>query len=269
MDRVGIEVINKKLEIGKIRNKWLQHELDLSSLIPENEKGLFLVRLNFTKKDTLYRAVSSRSSNRYDYYSNPRNNGYYYRHGTVYKPVVISDIGLTYKKSDEKHIIYVNDVLTTKPLNNCQVILRTYQNQVITEGYTNSEGNIEFPITKENVFFIQALYKGQQSIVKLNEMAWNLSTFDVEGVSDITKGTRSFIYTERGVYRPGDEINISMIFRNQDNTFPENHPVQVEIFNPQNQKILERILKDGKDGFYHFSYTTQPTDMTGKLLLNA
>ena len=264
MRKVGIEVVNEKLEIGEIRNKWLQHELDLHSLIPVDEKGLFLVKISFSKNDILYRAVSNRNNNRYhNYYSDPNNDGYYHRNGMIYKPIILSDIGLTYKKTAEKHIIFASDIITTKPLNNCEITLRTYQDQVIDKGTTNSNGKIEFPVSDESVFYLEAENDGQRSIIKPNEMGWNLSTFDVEGIKDNAKGIRAFIYTERGVYRPGDEINISMIFRNNENTFPDDHPVKIRIFNPKNQKILDTTIKKGVDGFYKFPFRTQETDMTG------
>ena len=74
--------------------------------------------------------------------------------------------------------------------------------------------------------------KGQRSVIKPNDMAWNLSSFDIGGAKS-HPGIRAFIYTERGVYRPGDEINISVIARHQDYTFPDDHPSHLQDIQPQ------------------------------------
>ena len=86
------------------------------------------------------------------------------------------------------------------------------------------EGKANFRDISQDVFHIEAEKDGQRSVIKSNEMAWNLSTFDTGGEAAVPDGIRAFIYTERGVYRPGDEINLSVIARNEDHTFPDDHP---------------------------------------------
>ena len=90
-------------------------------------------------------------------------------------------------------------------------------------------------------------------MIKPNDMAWNLSSFDIGG-AESRPGTRAFIYTERGVYRPGDEINISVIARHQDYTFPDDHPATCKIFNPRNQMVFEQVQRQGREGLYNFTF---------------
>ncbi len=47
MRRVGVNVVDKKLDIGSEKNVWLQHELDLDDLISKDEKGLLSDRSHF------------------------------------------------------------------------------------------------------------------------------------------------------------------------------------------------------------------------------
>lgn len=262
MARVGEHVKSQQFEIGEIKNKWLQHELDLSKIIPETDKGLYLVKISFVKDDILYRGIEY-SNERNDWYANPYSRGYYYRHGSIYKPIILSDLGITAKKDKDEYIVYVTDINSTKPINNIKVTLKSYNNQDISTGKTDSNGKIRLLNSENKASFITAENRDQRSILKLNEMQWNLSTFDIKGVDSADQNTRAYIYTERGVYRPGDEINVSLIFRNQENTFPENHPVKIEIRNPINQLEFSNTLKIGRDGFYHFAYSTSPDDLTG------
>ena len=265
--RVGVDIIEKKLIIGdKTKNKWLQHELDLSDLIAPTKKGLFVIEISFTKDDILYSGLQEVDENYYssDYYTNPMKNGYYHKHGKIVKPLIITDMGITYKKTSDEYIVFVNNILTAQPMQNVKVRLKSYQNQVIEELITNKAGRVSFAKNGANVFFVEAEFNEHKSILTLDEMGWNLSTFDVGGVQSESGGTRVFIYTERGVYRPGDAVNISIIARNANDTFPDNHPVEIKIFNPKNQLVFEQILKTAEDGFYNLKYQTDSEDLTGR-----
>ncbi len=265
MNRVGTKVAEKTLEIGNQKNIWLNHQLDMKELISGKDKGIFVVELSFKRGDMLYSGLKEKAGYYYgkDYYSNPNSYGYIYRHGKILKPVIVSDIGLTYKKGGGEHFIFATNLLDSSPLSGVKVTLRTYQNQKIIDGETDGEGKIFFKKTEGDVFFIEAEKDGQRSIIKPTEMGWNLSSYDTGGVVSKADGTRAFIYTERGVYRPGDPINLSVIARNSDGTFPENHPAVLELYNPRNQLVRKTVQKTSKDGFYNFKIITADSDLTG------
>jgi uncharacterized protein YfaS (alpha-2-macroglobulin family) len=263
--RVGVTAAARTLDIGETKNKWLTHELDLKKLIKPGEKGLFLIKLSFSHSDMMYDGLNS-SGGYYsgrEYYANPNSKGYLERHGYIYKPLVLSDIGLVYKSGIDGHLVFASHIIDAVPLKNVKITLRTFQDQVIAAAYTDKNGEAVFTNIKEKVFYIEAEKNGQRSFIIPGEMAWNLSTFDTGGEELKPQETRAFIYTERGVYRPGDEINISLVARNYDNTFPDDHPVTLKIYNPKNQLIYNKTRTDGKDGFYSFKFTTKPEDSSG------
>ena len=267
LKRVGVTIAEQTLDIGGDKNKWLQHEIDIKNLVNPKEKGLFLVELSFSKDGMMYNFDENSKSDDYyygdEYYSNPNSDGYIYEHGQIYKTLVLSDIGLTYKSGDNKQVVYANNILDTKPIKDVLVTLRSNQNQVLKTAKTDGDGKAVFEDIKDEVFYVEGDYKDQKSFVKLNDMIWNLSTFDADGEALLPTGIRAYIYTERGVYRPGDTINLSVIARNQDNTFPKDHPVNLKIYNPKNQLIFTQTNKNATDGFYNFEFATKETDMTG------
>lgn len=265
VNRVGVKVAEKKLKIGKGKNRWLVHQLDLKKLIKPEEKGIFIIELSFTRNDMLYRGLKKKGSYYYgkDYYSNPNSYGYLYRHGKIYKPIIQSDIGLTYKKGSGQHFVFSTNLVDSSPMDDVKITLRTFQNQLIAEKRSDNSGKTFFTDIKEQVFYIEGEKDGQRSIIKPSEMGWNLSSFDTGGVISQKDKTQAFIYTERGVYRPGDKINLSLIARNSDNSFPDNHPVTLLLFNPRNQLMKKIVHKKGKDGFYNFNFKTKESDPTG------
>ncbi len=267
IDRVGVEIAKQKLEIGEQRNRWLQHEIDLSALIPADRRGLYLLELSFKKEDMLYdtseRNLEYRRYSDDWYYNDPASYGYIYAHGRLYKPLILSDLGLTYKSGGKQHFVYVNNLLTTEPVSGAQVELRTYQNQLIGRQSTDARGIARFDNVEDKVFYVTAEKDDQRSVIKPIDMAWNLSTFDTEGQEAGSDGLQAYIYTERGVYRPGDPVHITVIVRNEQGGFPDDHPVTAVIRNPRKQEVYRRVIRKARDGFYTFLFQGDVQDPTG------
>ncbi|MCK4836621.1 MAG: hypothetical protein KAT17_08280, partial [Candidatus Aminicenantes bacterium] len=265
INRVGVTIVDQDLAIGDIKNRWLSHQLDLKKILKPGEKGLFLLTLAFKKEDMLYSGLTKERKYYYgrQYYSNPNSSGYLWRHGRIFKPIILSDIGLSYKRGATTHLVLATHIIDSSPLKNVKVILRTFQNQVVASELTDGSGQALFEGIKDKIFYVEAEKDGQRSMIKPGEMAWNLSSFDVGGEWISPDETRAFIYTERGVYRPGDKINLALIARNQDNTFPDHHPVTLKIYNPKNQLMLDKTSRNGIDGFYVFNFQSKQEDLTG------
>lgn len=248
--QVGVIVLNKTLELGDTKNEWLLNEIDLSSIIGEDSEGLYLVRLNFNPRDILVGVDESTI----DYVAD---------NGSVFKPIVVSNLGITAKKDDDGYYIWVTDLISGKPVSGADVYLYRYWGDDYEEYGSTSSSGYEYLSSDYSCSYITAEKNGQISYLKLDNMQWNTSGFDVTGVSSNYSGQRSFIYTERGVYRPGDEINLSIILRNQDNSFPSDQPVTLTLYNPDGQNVYETTNNDGEDGLFVFKLKTKDSDPTG------
>jgi alpha-2-macroglobulin len=263
--RVGIVAAEMDLEISEDENVWLQHEIDLENLIRPSKNDVFLISLSFERDDMIY---PLQSSTRYysgsAYYTNPNSRGYLRANGQIYKPIIFNDLGLTVKKHGGGYLAFVSDLSKASPVRSAQVVLKTYQNQEIARGTSDSSGFVEFPNTGSVPFFITAEKGNSRAVIKTNEMAWNLSSFDIGGHEVESGAVRAFVFADRGVHRPGDDIHLSSIIRNNDGTFPNGHPVTLKLINPRGQTVLEQINREGIDGFYVFNIKTESTDPTGK-----
>ncbi|MBN1117059.1 MAG: hypothetical protein JXA77_07640 [Bacteroidales bacterium] len=256
--QLGVILLNKTLDLGDVKNEWLLSEIDLSDIIKSGNEGFYLVRLNFNPRDMMVEV----EQNEIDYIAD---------NGEVYKPLVVSNLGITAKKEGDTYQVFVTDLLTTKPVSGATVsVYRYWNDNSESTKETNSDGQSSL-YCDYGASVITAKKNGQISYLKLENMEWNTSGFDVEGVSTDRSGLRAFIYTERGVYRPGDEINLSAIIRNQSYTFPAGHPVSITVFNPDGQNVYEESNSSGKDGFYSFNFKTNDSDPTGnwEVRLNA
>ncbi|MCA9732045.1 MAG: alpha-2-macroglobulin family protein [Deferribacteres bacterium] len=255
VNRVGVNVASDTLQIDGSRNEWMENELDLSGLLQGHERDLLLVNLRYPK-DGVVPDLAFDNSYRFQY-----------NQSQIFKPLILCDFGLTQKITGDGWLVFATDLQTAKPLSGVEVKIYSYQNQIVASKITDSEGKSAFK-KNDDMSYTVAEKSGQRCIITQEDMAWNLSTFDTEGAAVWDLGLKAFIYTERGVYRPGDDINISVIARNQEDTFPDNHPVSIKIFNPRNQEVFQQTLREGRNGFYNFAFSTSENDPTGNWYAN-
>jgi uncharacterized protein YfaS (alpha-2-macroglobulin family) len=116
---------------------------------------------------------------------------------------------------------------------------------------------------KNKPFLLIAKDGDQRGYLRIDDgTALSLSNFDVSGET-IQKGLKGFMYGERGVWRPGDTVYLTFILEDVLKKLPANHPVVLEVINPQGQ-LFKRIVKTtGVNGFYQFNFNTNESDPTG------
>ena len=177
--------------------------------------------------------------------------------------VMASNIGVIAKANDDnKWWISVANILDTRPISGAVVTVYNFQLQPIGTARTDGEG---FAVIspKGKPFVLVAESGGQKSYLRLVDGEANsLSRFDVGG-KRIEKGLKGFIYGERGVWRPGDTLFLTFVLHDPEKRIPENHPVSLELFNPQGQFYTKQVLTKGVNGFYSFRIPTKADDPTG------
>ncbi len=90
----------------------------------------------------------------------------------------------------------------------------------------------------------------------------SVSRFDVGG-KDIQKGLKGFIYGERGVWRPGDTLHISFMWKNREKRISGQTSGSIRNINPRGQFYTKMICTQGTNRFYTFDMPTQADDPTG------
>lgn len=251
-DQVGDIVFEKDYDLDYEKNIWKQNEIELGDFV--DTKGLFILELSFDEKGIDYEFPAGTDS--WKKYSFMRNNG------RIGKAVLLSHMGITAQKETEQTVICVMDILKNTPVKNVEVKLISVNNQVLQEGKTDSRGEIIFK-NYGKMMYVLAEKDGERSILKFRDSQLSYDGFAVEGVF-ASKGIQAFIYTDRGIYRPGDEVHISFIARNNEISLPENHPVTINIYSPTGKKFIENaVITESKNGFYTYSFKTNLDSETG------
>lgn len=195
---------------------------------------------------------------------NPCHTAYYHEDRMVSTNILGSDLGLIVKKGSNKtyHFAATN-LLTTQPQPGTTIKLYNYQQQLLGTVETDSEGLTIFDSEKTAAFAV-AKKGGNYAYVRLEDgNALSLSKFDVSGKT-LQKGLKGFLYTERGVHRPGDSIHLTFAFNDNSNPLPDDHPVKLEVTDARGKLVHRTVRNQGVNGFYYFPISTQPSDPTGR-----
>ncbi|WP_428230239.1 alpha-2-macroglobulin family protein [Flavobacterium sp.] len=270
--------------------RWNTFALDLSKIITPEPGAIYRVEFVYKKKYSLYKCETSEddqndeeeedveendvnySGNSYDDYyyddyewreSQDPCSGSYYYNARIATNILATDLGVIAKRGENKSYVFaVNNIVTTEPVSNARVDLYTYQQQKITTGATSSEGIASFQLDKFAYFAIVTL-GNQSTYVKLDDgLSLSVSNFDVAGET-LQKGLKGFIYGERGVWRPGDNLYLSFILNDAANKLPKSHPIKFRLNDPNGKTTYQTIQKTNELNHYSFIVPTSADAPTG------
>ncbi len=271
-------------------NEWNTFSIDLNELIEPEPGAIYQVEIGYRKSQSIYECPADNEegeeeeikevnwdySGQYSYYDdyyyddydwqerdNPCSNSYYGRRRIIKKIIFSTDLGLIAKKADNGAVsVFVNNITTAEAIGGANVKIYNFQNQIIGEGNTNSEGTATLQVNGQ-AFMLSAKSGNDISYLRLDDgSSLSLSNFEVSG-TQVQEGLKGFIYGERGVWRPADTIHLAFILENTSNSLPQNHPVIAELYNPLGQRITRTINSKPVNNFYRFDFVTEKDAPTG------
>ena len=301
LQRVSRLVLNKKINLVKAGepfdvSRWRDYTLNLADHLALEKGVVYLVQLGFQRSytglpcakesdedETYWEKIGQDDNNYdrdyddddYDYYyypsdyrweerDDPCSNSYYYVQDRFpKKKVIATSLGMTAKAGvDGKYMVAVNDLATTSPVENCTVYFYNFQNQCIDSARTGANG-ITFTKPSGSVFAIVAQKGNDKAFLKItNASSLSYSNFDVSG-EVVQQGIKGFLYGERGVWRPGNDIYLSFILEDKEKVIPVGHPILVELYDPTGKVVQTRRDVRGEKGLYCFNFKTDEDAVTG------
>lgn len=305
LKRVGTIIRTKQLELKHLPEEsplnWKNYTLDLSDFIATKPGVIYHIELGFRQHHNLYpcdtenevstsNTVTSLATspyddpeywNKFDYYTydyrtynwresdNPCNPSYYGHKRTKQRNVLTSDLGLIAKLGESGDgIVAVTHIKNSQPISRVDISVFDFQQNQIASGKTNTGGFMKLSGAKKPYYLI-ARKDNERGYLKLNDAeALSLSSFDVTGKS-LSNNLKGYIYGERGVWRPGDSLFVTLLIEDKYNTIPNNHPVLFELKNALGQIVDRQINASGQNGFYTYIYRASTQDPTGMWDLSA
>ncbi|MDR1415475.1 MAG: alpha-2-macroglobulin, partial [Odoribacteraceae bacterium] len=196
--------------------------------------------------------------------NDPCSNSYYYmRDRFPHRNIIVTSLGLLAKAGiDGKYAVAVTDLLTAAPVENCTLYFYNYQNQKIDSARTNAAG-IATARPPGKPFVIVAQKGNDKVHLKVSDnTALSFSNFDVSGAV-IQQGLKGFIYGERDVWRPGNDIYLSFMLEDKENLIPAGHPIIAELYDPSGNIVQVKRETRNEHGLYCFPLKTDADAVTG------
>lgn len=176
--------------------------------------------------------------------------------------LLASDVALIAKGGDNKWEIFACDILSGAPLKGVRVKFYDDVLQELGKDVTDKDGRVSFPADENGRFVVASCDKGSAYLALKNEKSLSTSNFDVSGKS-AAGALKAYMFGERGVWRPGDTLHISMITMTDGEDLPIGHPVVARLRNPDGQVVRTCTVKNDGSHIYHFPFVTDADAPTG------
>ncbi|GAA4235397.1 MG2 domain-containing protein [Postechiella marina] len=195
--------------------------------------------------------------------NNPCHDAYYNKNKEVSQNLIASNLGVIAKQgSNNSYYFAVTNILNTNPEANATITLYNFQTQALESAKTDEEGLAIIDAEKHASFAI-VTKNNNTSYIKLSDgNSLSLSKFDVSG-NHLQRGLKGYIYGERGVWRPGDSLHLTFILNDKANKLPKQHPVKLEVTNPNGKLVYKKVTTNNVNNFFKFTVPTATENKTG------
>jgi uncharacterized protein YfaS (alpha-2-macroglobulin family) len=192
--------------------------------------------------------------------------------------VLVTDIGILTKKSaDGSHDVFLMSLKEGRPLPNATVDLLGKNGVPLQSARTDANGRCAFGSVEKStrektpVAFVAHIGDDVSFIpFARDDRQINFSRFDIEGVDNVLpQDLDGFVFTERGIYRPGDEIHIGLVVKERDWAGAlKGLPVETEVLDARGHAVQTRKVNLPESAFIEFAYQTANESPTGLYTFN-
>ena len=134
---------------------------------------------------------------------------------------IVSDLGLTAFTGDNGLHTFVRSLTTTEPVANAQLKVVARNNEVLARakadgaGYARFEpGSVRGEGGQRPAILVAETPNGQYAFLDLAAAGFDLSDRGVKG-REKSGALDAFLYTDRGVYRPGETVHVNALARDR------------------------------------------------------
>ncbi len=193
--------------------------------------------------------------------------------------IIVSDLGLLVKTGREgRKDVFIQSIAAGRPLAGVQVQILGKNGIPLTTRFSNNGGHTTFPYfefsnDENQPMAIVATIGNDLSFLPYESPGQfldysNFDTGGIYGAGDPKKITAQ-VFSDRGIYRPGDQINGAIIVKaGRWETNIQGTPLILRVIDPAGLLIYEKKISLSADGFSEFSFVTQDFSPTGRYALD-
>ncbi len=192
--------------------------------------------------------------------------------------LLVTDLGLVVKRNaDGTRDVFVQSFKAREPVGGVRITALGKNGESLADLVTDVQGHVALPaldgLKRERKPVAIVARKGSDLAFipwERGDRKLELTRFDIEGVPQSqTTALDAFLFTERGIYRPGDAIRIGAIVRQRDwHGSLDGIPVELTVTNAKEEAAGTFPAKLNADGFIEFQVPTAETAPTGLWRIN-
>jgi alpha-2-macroglobulin len=240
VNRTGSLVWQGEMAISGERNRAAATAIPLKDMLREKGPGIYLV-------------VAERSDLRQDEYAEPATNW-----------VLVSNLGLAAYKGTDGLAVNVRSLADGKSLPNVAVRLYARNNGQLAEATTDTGGIAHIPggllrgRGGDEPFVVTAYGpENDFNFLEVGRAAFDLSDRGVSGRPQ-PGWVDAFLYTDRGIYRPGETIELVALVRDDKADALSGLPIALRLLRPDGSEAEHQLLASNSPGdpvgAYHQSF---------------
>lgn len=188
--------------------------------------------------------------------------------------VLVTDLGILVKDNrDHSHDVFVQSIKEGEPAAGVRVEVLGKNGLPVLTAVTDARGRASFPSLegfsreKQPVAFVARLGSDLSFIpFRWADRRLDVSRFDVGGLEAAAEGSlNAFLFSDRGVYRPGEEIRVGVVVKGSDWTQPlAGVPLELSVTDPRGLEVLKRRIRLSASGFEELKHATDEASPTGR-----
>lgn len=220
-------------------------------------RGIFVIKLS---------AQDAPSRETFDYYDSQPTRDLRF--------VVVTDLGLIAKRSsDGSHDLFVHSLSQGGPVAGAEVQILGRNGLPVATAYTDLDGQAHFAkldeLRREKTPLMYVVNHGNdQSFLPITrrQHQLDLSRFDIGGQYENgeTQRLSAYLFSDRGLYRPGETAHLGMIVRSADwRAQLQGLPVELQVRDPRGQSVLRQALQLSSSGFESLDFVTSEAAPAG------
>ncbi len=188
--------------------------------------------------------------------------------------IVITDLGMVVKRAiDGSQDVFVQSIANGQPVAGVTIEVMGRNGQLIASQGTDATGRARLPDLKgferEKAPSVYVARKGGDTSFlpyERSDRVIDFSRFDVGGVSSSAEAGKlsAFLFSDRGIYRPGEEIRVGMIVKSADwESKIAGAPLEYELTDARGLVLRKDKIKLSPAGFEEVRHATQDSSPTG------
>lgn len=183
--------------------------------------------------------------------------------------IIVTDLALTAYRGEQGIDVTLRSLQTGQAMAGSKVQLLARNNDVLGETLTDAGGRVRFnrPLTagegSDSPRMIMAFgAEGDLAVLDLDRAPVDLSS-DKTGGRYVRGNLDGYVYTERGIYRPGETVNLTSLVRTRAGFASEDRSGTIIIRRPNGLEADRLRFENLTGGGLDYAYTLSPSSARG------